>query len=76
MNFPRCPITINPNDAKPELHFFSDASTKAYGAVANLRHGPQIAILVARTRVAPLKKLTLPRLELMGDVTAAHNGGH
>ncbi len=71
MVFPRCPITVSTSNDTPELHIFSDTSTKAYGSIAYLHNGPQSSILVARTHVTPLKKLTLPRLELMGAVTAA-----
>jgi hypothetical protein len=59
-----------------ELHCFSDASQMAYATVAYLRvisHDEKIqTIFVAsKTRVAPLKKLTLPRLELMGALLSA-----
>ena len=41
------------------LHIFADASTKAYGAVAYLVHqNKQVAFIMSKTRVAPLKPLT------------------
>ena len=61
------------NDAKqPDgLHVFADASLTAYGAVAFLCRGSNTSFVIAKSRVAPLKPLTLPKLELMGALTAA-----
>ena len=56
-----------------ELHVFSNASMKAYGAVAFLRNGKQSCFILARSRVVPLKDHTLPRLELMAAVVASRN---
>lgn len=55
------------------IHGYCDASTKAYGAVAYLRvrgvnGGYQTGIIAAKTKVAPIKALSLPRLELCGAV--------
>ncbi|XP_022817401.1 uncharacterized protein LOC111350200 isoform X1 [Spodoptera litura] len=54
--------------AKIEVHGFCDASTKAYAAVAYVRveHEEVITtqIIAAKTRVAPVKPVSLPRLEL------------
>ncbi|XP_077275276.1 uncharacterized protein LOC143904452 [Temnothorax americanus] len=52
-----------------QLHGFCDASEKAYGAVLYLRSTTSSGIHIVRlvcskTRVAPIKRLTLPRLEL------------
>lgn len=52
-----------------QLHDFADASERAYGAVLYVRsinaEGKHAVRLVClKTRVAPLKKLSLPRLEL------------
>ncbi|GFY44780.1 reverse transcriptase domain-containing protein [Trichonephila inaurata madagascariensis] len=58
-----------------QLHCFSDASKKAHGTVAYLRivdDGNIISSFVAsKGRVAPLKTLSIPRLELMGAFLSA-----
>ena len=52
------------------LHSFADASLKAYGAVVFLTQGNEVSFIIAKSRVAPLKQLTLPRLELMAALVA------
>ena len=47
------------------LHTFVDASLKAYGAVVFVCNNTNSSFVMAKARVAPLKNLTLPRLELM-----------
>ncbi|XP_011706173.1 PREDICTED: uncharacterized protein LOC105461373 [Wasmannia auropunctata] len=51
-----------------ELHRFADASERAYGAAIYLRRrgsdGWRCSLMTAKTRVAPLKQISLPRLEL------------
>ena len=53
---------------------FCDASEKAYAAVVYLRRGEteaRVHFLAAKTRVAPTKELTIPRLELMSALLLA-----
>ena len=56
--------------AQPSIHCFADASLKAYGAVVFIAQQDQVSFVMAKTRVAPLKLLTLPRLELMATLIA------
>ncbi|XP_077990939.1 uncharacterized protein LOC144445271 [Glandiceps talaboti] len=58
--------TINDNDY--ELHCFADASMKGYGCAAYLVRGGKSSLVMAKNRVAPIKEITLPRLELMAAV--------
>ncbi|XP_049881954.1 uncharacterized protein LOC126377964 [Pectinophora gossypiella] len=59
-----------------ELHLFMDASERAYGACVYIRSVNDngevtVRLLMAKSRVAPLKPTTIPRLELCGAVAAA-----
>ena len=58
-----------------ELHAFGDASQVGYGAVVYGRirtaEGYQVSIVAARCRVAPLKVISLPRLELLAALCCA-----
>ena len=60
---------------KVELHAFGDASERGYGSVVYLRilyEGKyHIAFCAARSRVAPIKKVSLPRLELLSALMCA-----
>ena len=59
-----------------ELHSFGDASEKGYGACVYLRTpicdgSYKVAFVISRGKVAPLKKVSLPRLELLGALLCA-----
>lgn len=64
-----------PNNEKIELCGFCDSSEKAYGAcvylVSFLNEKKEIRLLTAKSRVAPIKKQTLPRLELLAATLLA-----
>jgi hypothetical protein len=74
---PRCLRLANPN--KMELHLFSDASKDAYASVAYLMcqyedDSPISRLVASKSRVAPTKAMTIPRLELMGAILSGRLG--
>ena len=60
-----------------ELYVFGDSSREMFGAVAFLRArqksdgSTQLAFLIAKGRVAPMKSLTTPKLELQAALLAS-----
>lgn len=74
MRFPRC-ITIK-NAKEIQIHGFCDASEKAYGACLYFRSTDYqdnhfCVLICSKTRVAPIKTKTLPKLELCGALLLA-----
>lgn len=63
-----------------EIHGFADASQKAYAAAVYLKStngtDTQINLIFSKTKVAPLKTVSLPRLELMAAVMLAKMMDH
>ena len=62
-----------------ELHMFGDSSQDVFSAVAFLRgkvatttgHTTELAFVFGKARVAPMKALTIPKLELQASLLAA-----
>ena len=78
VEFPRCLTPLTAIGA-PVLCIFADASRKAFGACAYIRwqidNGNfESRFIAAKSRVAPLKELTIPRLELQSAVLASRLG--
>ncbi|XP_022079226.1 uncharacterized protein LOC110973069 [Acanthaster planci] len=78
VSLPRCytPLHFNPATSSYQLHVFTDASEKAYGAVGYLRVMNEVGevsaeFVMARSRLAPKRVQTMPRLELMAAVSGA-----
>lgn len=59
-----------------EIHGFGDASEKGYGACVYIKairegHFPTVLLVISKAKVAPIKKITIPRLELIGALLCA-----
>ena len=81
VHIPRCYFDKQTSSPSIEIHGFCDASEAAYAAVVYLRIsddsiGVQTALVMAKTKVAPIKKLTIPRLELCGAFVLAQLINH
>jgi len=75
---PRCYFNRTKKVLSHELHGFSDALKKAYAtALVYLRtvysdgSAATVQLIAAKTRVAPIKKQSIPRLELLGATILA-----
>ena len=71
VQIPRClkPASFGTTIVRAEMHTFSDASTKGYGACVYIRllgeHGAvSCNLLLSKSMVVPLKGSTIPRPEL------------
>lgn len=58
-----------------QLHHFSDASNNSYGTVSyllltNEKNQKLTSFMIGKSRVAPLKLVTIPRMELTAAVIA------
>lgn len=75
VSVPRCYRPPNFRTVSTELHHFSDASELGYGAVSYLRFVDttgeiHCSIVVGKSRLAPIKTISIPRLELSAAVVA------
>ncbi|XP_020615567.1 uncharacterized protein LOC110053651 [Orbicella faveolata] len=75
LELPRCFCVNTCPEASIQLHVFADASEMGFGAVCYARYSLpngtiKVSFVMARNRVAPLKQLSILRLELQAAVLA------
>ena len=77
LHIPRCYVDLSlSHHSKVELHAFGDASKVAYATAVYLRVVPEdgrasTSLVMSKTRMAPVRKITFLRLELMAAVITA-----
>jgi len=75
VSFQRSSSPHQPAEHWPTLCIIADASQKAFGACTCIRwmttNEKHVRFVAAKSRVAPLKELTVPRLELQAAVLAS-----
>ena len=72
VSIPRCFGNGITQESKIELHGFGDASPKAYGAAVYIRIADKQGhvssqLVISKSRVGPIKTVSLPRLELFSS---------
>ena len=78
VHIPRCYNNLNKDVVTYEVHIFNDVSELAYGAVAYLKllftdGTSTLSFLLEKSRLAPVKTVSLPRLELNAAVVGVRN---
>ena len=73
IKIPRCLKDSHSKEERLTVDTFTDASEKAYAAVVNARYEFEdgsigTRLITTKSRLAPLKALSIPRLELMGAI--------
>ena len=76
VTIPRCYFDTKGCPVSMQLHGFSDAAEHAYAAVLCLRTlytdgSVTVRLVASKTKVSPLKRQTIPRLELLGALILA-----
>ena len=72
-DIPRCYFPQHATIVSLQLHGFSDASEEAYAGVVYLRmldsvDNVHVSLVISKTKVSPIRRLTIPRFELCGAV--------
>lgn len=74
LHIPRCFFRDLSPDVEVSLHFFADASNMAFGPIAyltfSLRDEISTAFVMSKTRVTPIKYVSVARLELCAALLA------